>query len=70
MKEPSTVEEFSDGREQAKKILGMHYDGMTPTEIDAELGLPSGTAKRTIVEYWKFDDSWYRYSKYQKRTGV
>ena len=40
--------------ELRKRILNMHsVFSMAASEIDRELGLPRGTAKRVIVEYMR-----------------
>lgn len=40
---------------QYKVIFRMFYfDGLTPSQIDKKLKLINGTARRVIVEYWKW----------------
>lgn len=61
---------FLEERPHARKILDLHFNGLAPSQIDAELGLLMGDSKRAILEYWKFDDAWYRHVKHKHRTRV
>lgn len=40
---------------QKHEILRLHYLGHSPSQIDAELELLMGDAKRTIIGYWEWD---------------
>lgn len=38
-----------------ERVLSKHYDGKPPSEIDSELGLLPGDARRIVVNWWKYD---------------
>ena len=44
------------------RVLELHRMGVPPSAIDKRLDLPSGSARRTIVLWWRYDkegrDGW------------
>ena len=52
-----TMDAFCDYHPSKKAILRKHFEGVSPSSIDRQLGLVRGDAHSAIVEYWSFDKS-------------
>lgn len=45
---------FIDKNPKLGDIITMHFSGMPPSQIDEELLMKTGRAKKAIIEFWKF----------------
>ena len=51
----STLDSYLEIHPSKRKILAKHYDGISPSAIDRQLGLVKGEARRAINDYWQND---------------
>ena len=51
----SSLDAFLEYFPSRRAILNRHFDGESPSRIDASLGLVRGDARRAITDFWDFD---------------
>ena len=62
------LDDYAEKGTKKRSIIDLHFEGYPPSEIDKELELAPGDAKKTVLDYWRTDDAWHYHEKHSHRV--